>query len=165
MLDEYSVVEKCFDFALLKHKGQKYGNTDYFTGHIVKVYERAKILTSNQFNLNRNFMIDVLCAAILHDILEDTDATYDDVLKLTNSYVADTVKLLTKEKGESRITNTTKIVISNNLCAVMVKYCDSGENYNNSSRDETRTNLAKQYAINLEMLATTLKYHEINLYY
>ena len=42
--------------------------------------------------------VDFIKEKLFHDLLEDTDTTYEEILQLTDFEVATAVKLLTKEK-------------------------------------------------------------------
>ena len=53
----------------------------------------ADILKAKGFNENYQ------TAGLLHDALEDTNMTYEEVAKISNEEIARIVKLLTKEKG------------------------------------------------------------------
>jgi (p)ppGpp synthase/HD superfamily hydrolase len=78
------------EFAKEKHKGQKrIGGDDYIT-HPIAVCE---IVKSEGFD--ENYQI----TALFHDLLEDTDATEEEILKYGNAEILEAVKLLTKEKG------------------------------------------------------------------
>ena len=78
------------DFIKEKHKGQtrKHG-TPYYT-HPIAV---AQLLSK------KGFSDEYIIVALFHDLLEDTNTTYDEISNLTSSIIADAVKLLTKEKG------------------------------------------------------------------
>ena len=77
-------------FAKEKHKGQKrIGGDDYIT-HPISVMEIVK-----GQGLDENYQI----AALFHDLLEDTDATEEEILKFGSPEILEAVKLLTKEKG------------------------------------------------------------------
>lgn len=77
-------------FAAEKHKGQfRIGGAEYIT-HPMAV---AEIVRQNGYG------IDVQIAALFHDLLEDTDATENEILALSNENVLEAVKLLTKQKG------------------------------------------------------------------
>ena len=78
------------EFAKEKHDGQKrIGGDDYIT-HPIAVMEIVK-----KEGLDENYQI----AALFHDLLEDTDATEDEILKYGNLKILEAVKLLTKKKG------------------------------------------------------------------
>lgn len=89
-MDDNESLRLALDFATKKHKGQKrIGGDDYIT-HPVAVCE----IVRNK-GLDKNYQI----AALFHDLLEDTDATEDEILKYGNREILEAVKLLTKEKG------------------------------------------------------------------
>ena len=78
------------EFAKAKHKGQKrIGGDDYIT-HPIAVSEIVK---------SQGFDEKYQIAALFHDLLEDTDATEDEILKYGNQEILEAVKLLTKKKG------------------------------------------------------------------
>ena len=77
-------------FASEKHKGQKrIGGDDYIT-HPIAVYEMIKA---------QGYGEDYQIAALFHDLLEDTDATEEEILRYGNEKILAAVKLLTKHKG------------------------------------------------------------------
>ena len=77
-------------FAKEKHKGQKrIGGADYIT-HPIAVMEIVK-----QQGYGESYQI----AALFHDLLEDTDATEQEIAKYGSPEILDAVKRLTKEKG------------------------------------------------------------------
>ena len=78
------------NFAKEKHKGQKRIGGDDYISHPLAV---AEIIKSQ--GLDENYQI----AALFHDLLEDTDATEEEILKCGNEKILEAVKLLTKEKG------------------------------------------------------------------
>ena len=89
-MDDSESLQRALEFAKAKHKGQKrIGGDDYIT-HPIAVFEIVK----NQ-GLDENFQI----AALFHDLLEDTDATEEEILKYSNRKILEAVNLLTKKKG------------------------------------------------------------------
>ena len=89
-MDDSEKLFSALEFAKAKHQGQKrIGGADYIT-HPIAVCE---IVKSQGFD--ENYQI----TALFHDLLEDTDATEDEILKYGNSEILMSVKLLTKEKG------------------------------------------------------------------
>ena len=89
-MDDSESLQLALEFAKVKHKGQKrIGGDDYIT-HPIAVCE---IVKSQGFD--KNYQI----AALFHDLLEDTDATQEEILKYGSPEILESVKLLTKEKG------------------------------------------------------------------
>lgn len=83
-------VKRALEFATQKHEGQKrIGGIEYIT-HPIAVCEMVK---------KQGYGEDYQITALFHDLLEDTDATEEDILKFSNQNVLTAVKLLTKEKG------------------------------------------------------------------
>lgn len=58
----------------------------------------------------------------MHDLLEDTDTTYDEILKISNIEIAEAVRLVTKEKGYNMFEYMDRI--KKNEMAKMVKLAD-----------------------------------------
>ena len=89
-MDDSTNLQLALAFAKEKHKGQKrIGGDDYIT-HPIAV---AEIVKSQ--GLDENYQM----AALFHDLLEDTDATEEEILKYSNHKTLEAVKLLTKKKG------------------------------------------------------------------
>ena len=82
-------VLKVLNFAKDAHWGQKYGDEDYIW-HPLRV----------ALNFDNRAMQAI---ALLHDVLEDTSVTYDEVVSLADTLVADVVKTLTRVEGQSYI--------------------------------------------------------------
>jgi (p)ppGpp synthase/HD superfamily hydrolase len=83
-------VKRAIEFATQKHKGQKrIGGNDYIS-HPIAVYEMVK---------KQGYDEDFQITALFHDLLEDTNATEEEILFYGSRNVLTAVKLLTKEKG------------------------------------------------------------------
>ena len=89
-MDDDQKLQLALSFAKAKHKGQKLiGGDDYIT-HPIAVSE---IVKSQGFDENCQI------AALFHDLLEDTDATQEEILEYGNQEILEAVNLLTKKKG------------------------------------------------------------------
>ena len=112
-MEDSERLQLALEYAGQKHKGQKrIGGDDYIT-HPVAVCEIVR-----EHGFDENYQI----TALFHDLLEDTDATEEDILKYGNDDVLKAVKLLTKTKGydmEEYISD-----IRNNPIAFAVKAAD-----------------------------------------
>ena len=106
-------VQRALMFASNKHQGQKrIGGDDYIT-HPIAVCEIVKA---------QGYSEDYQIAALFHDLLEDTDATEEEILKLGNDEILTAVKLLTKQKGYDMAEYIADI--KNNKIAFAVKAAD-----------------------------------------
>ena len=106
-------LELALEYATQKHKGQKrIGGDDYIT-HPIAVCDIVK-----SEGRDENYQI----AALFHDLLEDTDATDEEILKYGNAEILEAVKLLTKEKGYDMAEYIG--AIKNNPIAFAVKAAD-----------------------------------------
>ena len=81
-------VKEAYRFALSHHRGQKRKSGEPYINHPVEV---AIILAQNLHS-----DADTLCAGLLHDTVEDTDATFEQIERLFGKQVAELVDGVTK---------------------------------------------------------------------
>ncbi len=87
---EIEIIQKAFEFANEAHKGVRRRSGEPYILHPIAV---AKIVVSN-IGLGYKSIV----AALLHDVVEDTDYTVDDIRSLFGDKVATLVEGLTKIK-------------------------------------------------------------------
>lgn len=85
--DDIALMERAFRYAAKMHAGQKRKSGEDFVIHPVEV---AIILADLRMD------VETLCAALLHDTVEDTKATKEEVAKLFGEPIADLVDGVTK---------------------------------------------------------------------
>lgn len=126
------------------HRGQRYGDDDYFEGHIRRVVNKAHEL----FLWHEQLDTMVVCA-YLHDVLEDSDITVDALTEIFGGYIANKVEYLTRQSGEPYTCYIDRI--TEDTIAAHVKYADSFVNLEKciETRDFKR---AEKYLGNLQRL-------------
>ena len=82
--------EKALAFATLKHEGQTRKEGIPYITHPVAVAQMLE---------QQGYSEEYQLAGLFHDLLEDTDATEDEIIALAGQNVLEAVKLVTKEKG------------------------------------------------------------------
>jgi len=113
------------EYAILKHGEQRYGDEPYVY-HLLKVVSLVQTTPS--------CTMDLLAAAWLHDALEDTDATEEEILALTNPRVLEIVKTVTDKPGKNRRARheATYPGIALDRDATILKVCDRLANVTHS---------------------------------
>ena len=127
--DQFEIAMK---IAVTNHYGQKDKGSKPYILHLIHVMNNVEGL-------------DVKIVAILHDILEDTNITKDDLLNHGFSeFLVDTICLLTKPKQQEYMTYIKNV--SKNMIAKKVKMADLKHNMdltrleNITERDLSRVN-------------------------
>ena len=132
------------------HKGQmrKYSNQEYFI-HPKSVARIVEDLTKDE---------DLIISALLHDTLEDTDITYDEILENFGKKVADIVVELTSDRPRDTKKSTYLIDKMNKMStdALLIKLADRLHNVRYLDKDcKTREHLSfvkKYYLETIEIL-------------
>ncbi len=88
---------KAYRFAAEKHIGQKVPGTEWsYLAHLSMVSMEVIAALNHEADKDGNLAVQV---AILHDTIEDTDATYQELKSKFGQRVADGVLALTKDKN------------------------------------------------------------------
>jgi len=125
LLEENSdIVSKAQRFAYDKHKNQKRKDgVTAFSDHLEGVVNRLKNLgITNQ---------DVLCAAWLHDTIEHSDTTFDEINNIFGNRISVLVLSLTKDSELSRKERESQYIQQlkdSTLEAKIIKLCDISAN-------------------------------------
>lgn len=88
-------VKKAIQFASKAHEGQTYSDVYSYVRHLEMVYE---VLVEFGFGEDETLMV----SGWLHDVIEDTDASYQTVKKEFGLVVAEAVYGVTDEIGRNR---------------------------------------------------------------
>ena len=118
------LIQKAYNYALLKHGDQKRKSGESYIVHPTNVaYTIAELGLDEQ----------TICAALLHDVVEDTDATYEDIDKEFGTEVAEMVDGVTKLKQiqyatieENQVENYRKMFLAmgKDIRVIIIKLAD-----------------------------------------
>ena len=123
------ITNKALEFAREKHKGQMRKNNtpvEYIT-HPINVANLVKKYANNKENID-----DLVSSAYLHDTLEDTNTTYEELICNFGNIISNLVKELTnndvlkKEMGKTKYLSMKMANMSEN--ALIIKLCDRLDN-------------------------------------
>lgn len=132
------LIQKARNFAIEAHKNQRYENKHYqyhleSVCYLVEKYgEIAKVVSW------------------LHDVIEDTEKTYDDIFREFGEFIADLVSMVSDEIGFSRrerkLASNLKLARCSDYykIALIVKAADRLTNMERSIRDN-KINLIRMY--------------------
>ena len=125
---ELELVRKAYGFALEHHQGQTRSSGEPYITHVVNVAHIAAKLRLDLFSI---------AAALLHDTVEDTDVTIDDIKNEFGQDVAEIVDGVTKlnkvnfsSKVEAQSENFRKMLLamSKDIRVLMLKLSDRVHN-------------------------------------
>lgn len=94
-MDTQTLYQKTILFAAEKHKTQKVPGTDLtYLVHLSDVAMEILIASNNTAGMDLSFAVQL---ALLHDTIEDTETTFEEIENNFGSKVASGVKALTKD--------------------------------------------------------------------
>ena len=125
---DIKIIQKAYNYAIQKHGDQKRKSGEPYIVHPVNVaYSIAEL------GLDEH----TICAALLHDVVEDTDATYEDIKNEFGQEIADMVDGVTKLKQiasesieEKQVENYRKMFLAmgKDIRVIIIKLADRLDN-------------------------------------
>jgi guanosine-3',5'-bis(diphosphate) 3'-pyrophosphohydrolase len=149
---------KAKKLALFAHGDQKYGKKPY-SHHLEHVVSVAK-----RFGWREEGAVGTCCW--LHDILEDTDATYEILRAYFGEYIADTVLSVTDLEGETKEDVFSKRT-KNNKWGILVKMCDRIANMEAclaEDKNELLVRYVREYALFRQYLPMNMVDEKMSAY-
>ena len=122
---DFARIRASYEFALAHHGEQRRKSGEPYITHPLAVAQ----IVAEELHLDS----ESIEAALLHDVIEDTDATYEDVAKLTSPTVADLVEGVSKltriqyaTKEDEQMENLRKMLIamSKDIRVILIKISD-----------------------------------------
>ena len=141
-----SKIERVKEYAKRYHLGHvDKAGVDYFTGHVSSVAQKVA---------NAGYSSEYVVVAFLHDVVEDTSATIEEITLEFGEDVAKSVDAMSKRKGESYEAYLERV--TTNSMASVVKFFDMEHNSDISrlstvrEKDLKRVEKYKRYMLLLE---------------
>lgn len=179
--DKNRLIRKAFDIALDAHKDQRRKTGEPYIYHPIAV---AKIV-AEEIGLGAT---SIACA-LLHDVIEDSEYTYEDLKRLFNEKIADIVRGLTKISGmanqnlsiQSENYRKLLLTLSEDFRVILIKIADRLHNMRtlDSMAPDKQKKIASEtayiyaplahrlglYNIKSELEDLSLKYNNSEVYY
>ncbi|HYV07052.1 MAG TPA: HD domain-containing protein, partial [Blastocatellia bacterium] len=118
---DLTLVDRAFELARVAHDGQ---TRDEGTPYIVHPVRVAAVLVNELEVFNGR----LVCAALLHDVIEDSPTTREQIAEMFDQEIAQLVWLLTKLEEVSLADYLSAIEASGATGATLVKLCDRLDN-------------------------------------
>ena len=143
------IIKKAFNFARQAHKGVRRLSGEPYIMHPISM----AMIASAEMGLGSTS----ICSALLHDVVEDTDYTVEDIETIFGSKIAQIVDGLTKISGgifgdqaSAQAENFKKLLLtmSDDIRVILIKICDRLHNMRTLSSQPAN----KQYKIAGETL-------------
>jgi guanosine-3',5'-bis(diphosphate) 3'-pyrophosphohydrolase len=125
---DLNMVQRAFVFAEQHHRKQRRKNGAPYIGHPVAVAQIACMLKLD---------VEAVCAALMHDTIEDTGATFEEIRDIFSESIADLVEGVTKlnkirfrSQEEKQAENFRKMLLamSKDIRVILVKLADRTHN-------------------------------------
>lgn len=128
LIEETALLLKTMEFARDSHEGQiRWGDDEDYINHPFRVYKHVTYMGGS---------LVARQAALLHDVVEDTHVTIEDIEILFGSAVKGVVELLTRPDDMGREVYMEKLINSGNIDALICKFADANDNRKISPKGE-----------------------------
>lgn len=140
---DFALIDKAVDYANKKHAAQKRKDGSPYIIHPLAV---AQIVTEMGLDM------DAILGALLHDCIEDTDASHDEIEKLFGPTVAELVEGVTKltradfsSREQAQMENLRKMfmAMSKDIRVVLIKIADRLHNIRTMQYQSPEKQIAK----------------------
>lgn len=152
-IDQYRIINATI-FAMKEHGSQLDKSNIPYQFHLLRVMLKV---------LEREGNVDQIIAAVLHDIVEDTEVTLKVIEYNFGPQVAKLVDALTHPPNEPNIVYINRVI--NCLGASLIKYCDVEDNFNRLDKlndEETVKRLTDKYSLELFTLQAQIAWENDN---
>lgn len=125
-------IEQALELVKVAHQNQKRDEGDPYIIHLIRV------VNTLIFNLNIKDS-NIIISALLHDAIEDTKVTFEEIKDVFGEKVADLVLVLTRDKNKITKEENLKRIVNGPEGASIIKACDLLDNIRSMIYREDRS--------------------------
>ena len=132
------LIIKAFNYAREKHSGQFRNSGEPYDQHPIKVALKLNEMKADY---------ETICAALLHDVIEDCDVTKEDITREFSLTIANLVDGVTKVSKDIQTINKLILSIEDDVRIIIIKLMDrlhNMETIQGHNSEEKRKRIAKQ---------------------
>jgi (p)ppGpp synthase/HD superfamily hydrolase len=119
--EQIALTRRAYEVAQAAHSGQKRDEGAPYIVHPVRV----AVSLVDELGI---YSPKLICSALLHDVIEDSDVSREDITRVFDEEIAEIVWLLTKLEGVSLAEYLARIEAAADTGAPLVKLCDRLDN-------------------------------------
>ena len=138
MKNKHEKVKQAAAFAAAAHEGQTRRNGEPYYNHVARVATLVSEVTTE---------VDLICAAFLHDTIEDCEVKQADLEAVFGQHVAQLVAELTSDELLQKALGKEAYMIKKfhaiSAEAALVKLCDTLNNMSETEKEKQATTYAK----------------------
>ena len=135
-----------YEYAREKHAGQYRNGGEMYINHVARVGMACAEYAVSERLSERDALI-LICAGLLHDTIEDTDATHEALCRFFGADIADTVLAVSHESEEEPEAVFADRVSRGGMLAVIVKRFDRMDNIQSLPKADEAFRLEKSREI------------------
>jgi len=156
-------IEDVKNFAQQAHSGQKrWSGADYYEEHLLAVLANTeKMLLRFNETLQHHYSffeiepLEVLASSLLHDVLEDTSVTYEELVQNFGHNVAEIVNRLTRPRDQEYSEYIFQLADRGCIFSKLIKLADIEHNSSNFPV-EKRNNKYSKYMLSKRIIEDSL---------
>jgi guanosine-3',5'-bis(diphosphate) 3'-pyrophosphohydrolase len=138
-------LEHAISFVEKYHDEPRMDGTGNMKVHLLRV---ARILLEEMNIVD----IDVILIGLLHDILEDTPVSYDDLINVSGEKIANGVSLLTRPREKDWKEYANEVVLSGDMNVIKLKIADKLDNFRSHRFSPFKEKREKDYVKTTEIM-------------
>ncbi len=157
-ISNYHLYKKSITYAK-KHHGQQI----YCKGfpYFYHLKQADKVIDHFYSDIPKGKFFEIKTGTILHDIIEDTPITYDDIKRDFNSSIADMVLKVSKVKETDNIKDEKEYykLVARNIASIYIKIADKCANSKHTLKDKSLWHANR--LVHSHNVFSNLTYHKI----